>query len=133
LKNIESQHQKALIEWAHRTRLPAAPDVPEGATIAKFIFSIPNGGKRSKITAAIMKAEGVKAGVSDLMLPLMRRGYAGLWLEMKAPKAKPTKSQIEWLELMEGAGYQAVWCDSWLKAADVIAFYVGVKAPGRIE
>lgn len=133
MRHLEHEYQKALINWCHLVALPESPDIKPGAKIGDYIFAIPLGGKRNPREAARLKAEGVKAGVSDLFLPLPRSGYAGLWLEMKAPKGKPTKAQTDWLDLMARAGYRATWCDSWLKAAAVIAEYVGVKAPGRLE
>lgn len=45
---------------------------------AVLIFAIPNGGHRSKVTAALLKAEGVIKGVPDLYVPSRR-----LWIEMK--------------------------------------------------
>lgn len=128
---IEHAHQKALIEWAWRTKLPAADDVEEGATIGAYLFAIPNGGGRSKAEAGRLKAEGVKAGVSDTMLPLKRQGCAGLWLELKAPGKKPTPDQRAWLLRMARAGYRAEWRDDWLEAARVVADYCGVPAPVR--
>jgi hypothetical protein len=72
----------------------------------------------------LLKAEGVKPGVSDLLLPLRRGGYAGLWLELKAPGEKPNPRQREWIERMTRAGYFATWCDEWHKAAQVITDYL---------
>ena len=134
MKHLEHQHQVALIEWARRTRLPAAVDVESGATICTYLLSIPNGGKRNPREAARLKAEGAKPGVSDLLLPLRRQGAGSLWIELKAPGNKPTPLQREWLERMRLAGYRAEWADSWTKAAAIIADYVGVCAPvSRIE
>lgn len=129
MKHLEHQHQVALIAWAHRMRLPPAADVEEGATIAHYLLAVPNGGRRAPREAARLKAEGVKPGVSDLLLPLRRDGFAGLWLELKAPKGKPTELQHEWLRRMARAGYRAEWRDSWTDAAAVIADYVGVLPP----
>lgn len=129
--HVEHQHQVALINWASRVLLPAAADVEPGATIAWYLLAVPNGGRRAPREAARLKAEGVKAGVSDLLLPLRRDGFAGLWLELKAPKNKPTDSQYQWLRRMARAGYRAEWRDSWTDAAAVIADYVGVRPPGR--
>jgi hypothetical protein len=67
--------------------------------------------------------------VSDLLLPLRRHGHGSLWLELKAPKAKPTDLQLEWLERMRVAGYRAEWADNWPRAAAIIADYCGVPAP----
>lgn len=129
MNHIEHKHQCALIEWAYRTRLPAAADVEPGSTIGDYLFAVPMGGKRNPIEAKRLRAEGAKAGVSDLILPLRRQGLAGLFLEMKAPGQRPTDKQAAWLERMERAGYLATYCDDWIKAAGVIARYVGIPAP----
>jgi hypothetical protein len=53
----EDQIQRAIV--AHY-RARAVPGV--------FMFAIPNGGLRSKVEAAIMRATGTVAGVPDLVL-----------------------------------------------------------------
>lgn len=68
----ESGHQEALFSWAaYRTGL-----MPE----LQYMYHVPNGGKRDKATAAVLKRQGVKAGVPDIMLPAARAGYHGLCL-----------------------------------------------------
>jgi hypothetical protein len=129
VRHPEHQHQKALIEWAHRNRLPPHHGVNPGDTIACYLLAIPNGGKRGAFEAARLKAEGVKAGVSDLFLALPRQGMAGLWLEMKAPGGRLGASQREWLTRMRAAGYEATWADDWIKAATVISHYIGIQPP----
>lgn len=129
MKHIEHEHQVALIRWAYMTKLPLASDVKPGASVGDYLLAIPLGGKRAPREAARLKAEGAKAGVSDLMLPLRRHQCAGIWLEMKAPGNRPTALQREWLERMELAGYLATWRDNWVDAAAVIARYVGVREP----
>lgn len=129
--HVEHQHQVALILWAYRTKLPAASDVEPGSRIGDYLLAIPNGGRRDAREAGRLKAEGVKAGVSDLLLPLRRDNFAGLWLELKAPGNKPTELQWAWIDRMRRAGYRAEWRDSWTEAAAVIAEYVGVPAPVR--
>jgi hypothetical protein len=125
VRHEEHQHQVALIAWAHRVRIQPASDIEPGATIATYLLAVPNGGKRSSPReGARLKAEGVKPGVSDLLLPLRRGGFCGLWLEMKAPGAKPTKLQAEWLARMARAGYRAEWRDSWTAAAMLITDYL---------
>lgn len=50
----ESGHQEALFSWAaYRTGL-----MPE----LQYMYHVPNGGKRDKATAAVLKRQGVKAG-----------------------------------------------------------------------
>lgn len=131
MKHVEHQHQKALIDWAMRTPLPRSADVFDGARISDYLLAIPNGGKRNPREAARLKAEGVKAGVSDLLLPLRRLTYSGMWLEMKAPGERPTTSQQIWLDRMGQAGYFATWADDWIDAAAAIAEYCGIAPPVR--
>ena len=51
-----------------------------------LVFAVPNGGGRSVVEASIMKAEGVTAGVADLLLLEARGGWGCLCLEMKTKK-----------------------------------------------
>lgn len=57
-------------------------------------FAIPNGGKRDRITGAIMKREGVKAGVPDIAI--VRNGGAVAFIEVKTAKGRLSNSQTEW-------------------------------------
>jgi hypothetical protein len=78
----ESAIQQALIEWVHwqRRTTPALG----------LLFAIPNGGARSLRTASRLKAEGVVPGIPDLCLPVARRGFHGLWIELKRDHASPS-------------------------------------------
>lgn len=49
-----------------------------------LMAAIPNGGKRNKTEAAILKEMGVTAGMPDLMLALW--GGRIVWIEVKRPK-----------------------------------------------
>lgn len=48
-----------------------------------LIFAVPNGGLRDPRVAAGLKAEGVLAGVPDLVVAEPRGSYHGLYVEMK--------------------------------------------------
>lgn len=90
-----------------------------------LMIHIPNGGKRSKAEAARLKQMGVKAGVSDVFLPVPRKGCHGLWLEMKRrDSGRPTEEQLKWIEEMTGQGYAATVCHGWERAVKVIAEYM---------
>lgn len=132
--NAEHQHQCALVAWAYRCKIPPHPTVVPGSSVGSYLFAIPNGGHRSKATAGKLKAEGVKAGVLDMLLPLGRSGFLGLWIEMKAPGKIRTvsKEQRDWIDRMALAGYAVEVCDDWITAATVIARYLGVPPPHRI-
>ena len=45
-----------------------------------LVYAIPNGGKRGRLEAMRLQAEGVTAGMPDLHMPELR-----LWIEMKTP------------------------------------------------
>jgi hypothetical protein len=116
MQQLEHQSQKALMTWAKR----AVVTMPE----LRWLFAIPNGGDRHPITAAKLKAEGVKKGVLDLMLPVARCGYHGLFIEMKAGRNKPTAEQLEFMAFLTEQGYLAVICWDWTVAKDEITKYL---------
>lgn len=82
------------------------------------------GEKRDIGTARKLKQEGVKAGVPDLVLPVSRGGYHGLYIELKVGKNKPTKEQKEWLEALKQEGYYATWCVGSEAAIKIIEEYL---------
>lgn len=90
-------------------------------------YHVPNGGKRNSAEAAHLKRQGVKAGVPDICLPVARRGYHGLYIELKVGRNKPTQNQKNWIILLQEQGYKAVVCWGWEEAAEVIGEYVGME------
>lgn len=95
-RDIEHQIQVACIRWFNIK----FPDL--------LLFAIPNGGKRDRITAAKMKAEGVLAGVADMMLPLARHGKYGLFIELKTEEksSRQSSSQRMFEQFVTSQGYQ---------------------------
>ena len=99
-----------------------------------LLFAIPNGGARSKATAGKLKAEGVVAGVSDLILLVPKNTnpsveeygtvtleidgqipeiwYHGLCIEMKTAKGRQSPEQKEWQKKVEEFGYKYEVCRS---------------------
>jgi len=89
-----------------------------------LMFAIPNGGERNPIIGGKLKAEGVKSGVSDIMLPVPLHGYHGLFIELKKPTNKgATKQQIEFLSSMVQLGYAVKLAIGWQDAVDTIQSY----------
>lgn len=78
-----------------------------------FAFAVPNGiyvpgdsGRTARIIAS-MKRQGMKDGVSDIVIAFPFGMYHGAFLELKSESGKPTVAQSAWIELMESAGYYA--------------------------
>lgn len=115
----ESSEQVSLFEWCEYS-LGKYPQL-------SLLFHVPNGGFRSAATAGRMKAEGVKAGVPDLCLPVARGGYHGLFIEMKAGKNKPTELQKKWLTDLQEQGYLTAVCYGWEEAARLLTDYLEKK------
>lgn len=128
MRHTESKCQQSVIKWwdfAHR-----GLGVPD----ARLLFAIPNGGRRGKLEAYIMKGEGVRAGVPDLFLavPNIERGgrYHGLFLEMKTWAGKPTIAQREIMARLRAEGYDCRVAHSFDQATKAITGYLrGLEGP----
>lgn len=113
----EGLEQAALIKELE-LRLPA---------VADLIYHVPNGGHRHKLVAIKLKGQGVKAGVPDLVLPMARGGYFGLYIEFKAtpPGAAPVSaSQHAWIRRLNDQGYLAIVCRGHFDAMEQIRAYL---------
>lgn len=116
----ESGHQQALMCWAQQNLIK----YPE----LKWLTAIPNGGYRDKITAGKLKAEGVKPGVPDLLLPIRRGKYAILWIEMKKPIVGITsKVQDEWIAHLCSQNHAVSVCFGWEDARAALVNYLEWK------
>lgn len=91
--------------------------------MASSLFSVPNGGWRSPVEAAIMKGEGMVAGVADLILLIPNGNHHALCIEMKAPKGVQSKSQKDWQKEVTQNGYAYVIVRSFEEFKQVITDY----------
>ena len=112
----EHGHQTALFAWA-ALNAKAYP-------MLKWMFAIKNVEKGGKIAGAMAKAEGVKAGVSDIFLPYAKNGYHGLFIEMKKPDGKASTIQLEFQSDMSTIDYACCIAYSWAEARDYILLYL---------
>lgn len=125
-KLFEIADRPKATEHAHQTALFAflAPDER-----FRWLFAIPNGGSRDRITAGMLKAEGVKSGVFDLCYPVPRMGYHGLFIELKTPERAGedhggmSDTQVDFGKALLKNGYRAELCHGWRHALDVLLSY----------
>ncbi len=110
----ESQIQKDFVAW-FRKRYPE---------IEPLFFAVGNGGRRNAWTAKIMKDEGVRAGVSDLILLIPKHGYAGLLIETKKPDGKQSESQKEFERLATKYKYLYKICRSLPEFQKLMMWYI---------
>lgn len=61
----------------------------------QLLFAVPNGGSRNKIEAANLKKQGVRAGVSDMILLYPSNHFEFICIEFKSSKGKQSESQKE--------------------------------------
>jgi len=115
--DYEGMEQAALFRWL-QVRHPVA---------AALAYHVPNGGHRVKAVAAKLKAQGVKAGVSDIVLPMARGGFFGLYIEFKAAaphSAVVSETQRAFLHDVQQQGYKGVVCRGMDEAMKVFEAYL---------
>jgi len=100
--------------------------------ILRWIFAIPNGGKRHPATAMKMKAEGVKRGIPDICIPYPVDEWAGCYVEMKFGKGRLTKEQQEFIEAFQNT-HKIYVCYSAIEAAHAIGKYLGIDELKEVE
>ncbi len=117
----EHGHQCAIFCYANQS----------GIEELKWLFAIPNqtvGARRG----SRMVAEGLKSGVPDMMLPVARRGYLGMFIELKVLSNRTGKStttseeQNKWLEQLQVNGYYVCVCVGWEAAVEKLRWYLNV-------
>ena len=99
-RHEESDIQQLCVRW-FRLQYPK---------YARLLFAVPNGGSRNLIEAARMKAEGVTAGVADLILLVPSGEYSSLCIEMKTAKGRQRDTQKDWEEAAKSVGNKKVIC-----------------------
>ena len=113
----EEQEQAAVFEWVSLMQ----KQFPELA----LLHHIPNGGDRHPAVAAKLKAQGVKAGVPDLCLPVARGGFHGLYIELKRRKGgRVSDDQQAWIGELSAQGYRAEVCHGAEEACDLLYQYL---------
>jgi len=107
-RQLEQNIQRAVFD---HLRSRARPNV--------FAFHCPNGGKRSRVEAAILKGLGVVAGVPDVIILHNGRLFA---IELKASGGRATAAQMECVSKINACGGFAAICtglDSALRCLEI--------------
>lgn len=73
---------------------------------AAMLIAVPNGVATSESQGAILKAEGMLAGVADLLLLLPSDTHTLLAVEMKTDTGRQSPRQKEWQQQAEAHGIQ---------------------------
>ena len=120
MRHDESTTQRTCVKW-FRLQYPQ---------YARLLFAVPNGGVRSRQTGAVLKAEGVVAGVADLILFVPSGNYHALCIEMKTETGRQSKEQKEWQEAVETQGYRYSLCRSIDEFYELIENYI---KSGKLE
>jgi hypothetical protein len=89
-----------------------------------LLYAVPNGSDRNPTVGAKLKAEGVRKGMLDCVLPVPVGGYGALYLEMKAPPGRASKDQIAWAKALMQAGNAVAFCWSAESAFQTLLNYL---------
>ena len=128
----EYEEQVELFVWADRMfyRLPELDLLFATINGAKMPYGKNKNGHRFSKEAMRQKKAGLKSGVPDLILPVARRDYYGLFIELKRAKKSlsvVSDEQKQWIEKLTARGYLAVICYGAEEAKAVILNYLGAK------
>lgn len=122
----EHAEQAQVIAWA-RIAVSRWPEL-------ELLFAIPNqgrhGGRRGRFWGARMAEEGLRGGVPDLMLPVARGGFHGLFVELKRTVGgRVNPRQAAWHEMLREAGYQVVVARGAKEAIAEVERYLWLSVP----
>lgn len=111
----EHRLQVACVRW-FRYRYPH---------ISQRLFAVPNGGRRDAATGARLKAEGVLAGVADIILLVPRKNFGALLIEMKTTKGRQSEAQRAWqTDLCKADEYKYIVCRTFSEFQSAVQEYL---------
>ena len=119
----EAKHQHAVIKWSQQ------PAVRSRWPELALLHHIKNETREGAAQVAVDKAMGVKAGVPDLCLPVVRDRYHGLYIEMKTESGRISEAQKWWGEKLLEQGYMFEVCHGWKSAVGVLEWYLSLSGP----
>jgi hypothetical protein len=119
---LEHAEQSVFFQWAmlNHAQFPGLEN----------LFAVPNGGyKLGKALAALFKRTGLRTGVPDLVLPVARFPFHGLYIEMKrvgSPPSATSKEQRDWRAALRAQGYASVEAHGDQEAREAVEWYYGL-------
>ncbi len=90
----------------------------------RLSFAVPNAAQRSPRLGAWMKAEGLRAGVPDWLLPVPRKGASGFAIEFKSKTGRLTPAQYDYSTSLMAEGWVWRMFTDWRSAADEVEKYL---------
>lgn len=120
----EHSEQVALFRWIDLTK----GHIPElGLAFAVPNFSGFHGSETARIrSGARAKAEGRRKGVPDIVLPVPRGTFHGLFIELKAKGGRTQPEQRAWLDALREQGYAAHLCVGYEDARQTMTDYLAL-------
>lgn len=125
----ESYTQQACVAWFN-SQYPS---------LSGLLFAVPNDGRRTMkmvrsrtgykticVGGSRKKAEGMVAGVSDLILLVPRGGFGALCVELKTPVGRQSSAQKEWQRKAEMAGNKYIICRDVETFSDSVKKYLNM-------
>lgn len=97
----------------------------------KYLSGSLNGVRLHIGQAVKAKKAGLVRGYPDLFLPVKRRIYSGLFIELKRRKGSSIQpEQYEWREFLVSQGYEHYFCRGADEAWKAILGYLNIKEIG---
>lgn len=103
-----------------RVRVPESVIQRQAAALLDRIgvlwVHVPNEGRRSRVSGALLKAAGMKAGYPDITIfdaPPKIPGRIGMAIELKAQGGRANRAQIDWLAALSHRGFETCVAVGW--------------------
>ena len=116
---LEAFEQELIFKWRDENKIK----YPELA----LLHSSGNGLRLTPGQAVKTKKQGLTKGVPDIMLPVPKNNYHGLFIELKRIKGgKVSPEQKIVIAALENQGYKAIVCHGHQEAIETIKKYLGI-------
>ena len=109
----EEKHQQKLFVWFNNT-------YPEFRGLFWHNYNNPP----NAVKGVQLVSMGLLKGLPDMTLSVMRKGFGGLYLELKRIGEKPRKEQKIIMGKLEASGYYVAWSDNLEESKRIIQEYL---------